>query len=119
MWSKVLSCGIWLLCTTGYSLQTSSERVNPFNQYLSPSGGVSLFTRDAALSHPLFAVTGLGGISLPVSLSYSSNVHINARSRNDVAPTSWVGLGWNLSFGKIVCDHNGTMTDADDSYLYK
>ena len=101
-----------LFCVTE-GFQTSSESVNPFNQFMTPSGGVNLYSGDVAYSFPICAI---GNIN--VTLNYSSNIYLNVRSRNDIAPTSWVGLGWSLNFGSISCNHKGTKsTDDDEFYL--
>lgn len=102
----------------GYSFQTSSESANPFNQFISPSGGVNMYSGDVAYSQPVCALPGRGGMDAAVNLSYSSNVYLNVRARNDIAPTSWCGLGWNLSYGGIYCNHKGTKTHADDEFSW-
>lgn len=98
--------------------QGSVDSINPFSQYLNPASGVSLFTGNVSFSQPLITLTAKGGISLPIQLQYSSNVDIAAQARNDILPTSWVGLGWGMVFGRIICNHNGTMQIADDEYTW-
>ena len=93
------------------SFQASAQSVNPFNQYMSPSGGVNLYTGGGYTSFPL-------STGIPLSLSYSSNVTTNALCGNDIAPTSWCGLGWQLSYESIICDHKGTATSTDDDYMW-
>ena len=117
---KSLFVGLLLafLITAAHSFQTSSESVNPFNLLMSPSGGVNMYSGDAAYSYPVTSVSGRGGMNINVALSYSSNIYLNVRSRNDVAPTSWVGLGWNLNYGSIVCNHKGTKTHDDDDLIW-
>jgi hypothetical protein len=113
--------GIFLavIISTAYSYQTSSESVNPFNILMSPSGGVNMYSGDAAYSCPVTSISGRGGMNINVTLSYSSNIYLNVRSRNDVAPTSWVGLGWNLNYGSIVYNHKATKTHDDDDFIFK
>lgn len=111
---------LFMLCICGVVIayQSSSESVNPFNQFNASSGGISLFTGGGTYGHSIVTLTTKGSLSLPISLAYSSNVEINARSKNGAAPTTWVGLGWNISFGRISCSHNGTITDSDDDYTW-
>jgi hypothetical protein len=99
--------------------QSSSEGINPFNEFMNPSGGVSLFSGGAAFSYPLGSVKGRGGADyFPLNLLYSSNIMINARSRSDISPTGWAGLGWNLGFGSVRCFSNGTKTHDDDIFMW-
>lgn len=113
-------CLLLVLVVIGsaYSFQTSSESANPFNQFMSPSGGVNLYSGDVAFSHPVVTLEGRGGLSASVNLSYSSNVYLNVRARNDIAPAGWVGLGWRLSYGGIQCNHKGTKTHEDDEFMW-
>lgn len=104
--------------TSLFSIQTSSESVNPFNQFMDPSGGCDLYSGNAAFSIPLISLQGHNGTDVQVALSYSSNVTVNARSMNKYGSTPWVGLGWTLQFGSIKCDHKGTVTHSDDDFYY-
>jgi len=70
---------ILALAIQALSFQTSSESVNPFNQFMSPSGGVNLYSGDAAYSHNLLTLPGRGGMNIGVSLNYSSNIYLNIR----------------------------------------
>ena len=106
------------IATAAWSFSPSGEAANPFNQFMSPSGGVSLFTGSAGFVRPLISLTTKGAVSLPINLGYSSNVHLNARSNNEMAPTGHCGLGWGFGFGKIVCNHHGTKAAMDDSYTW-
>lgn len=101
-----------------YSFNTSSESVNPFNQYMAPAGGVNMFSGDVAFSQPLVSLKGRAGMDVNVAFSYSSNVYLNVRAKNDIAPTGWLGLGWNMSYGSVVCDHKGTKSTVDDDFYY-
>lgn len=109
---------MFLITARLFAFQTSSEAVNPFNQFMAPSGGCDLYSGNAAFSIPLINLQGYSGTDVQVALSYSSNVTVNARSMNKNAPTSWVGLGWGLQFGSIKCDHKGTPTHEDDEFYY-
>jgi len=109
---------VFMLSARLFALQTSSEAVNPFNQFMAPSGGCDLYSGNAAFSIPLINLQGYNGTDVQVALSYSSNVTVNARSLNKIGSTSWVGLGWALQFGSIKCDHKGTPTHDDDEFYY-
>jgi hypothetical protein len=99
-------------------ITTSDEYVAPFNEYLSPTGAVSCYSGDASFAVELLTLSGRGGVSLPVELTYSSNVYQSVRVRNDIAPTSWVGLGFRMSFGAVICIPNGTAGREDDVYYW-
>jgi hypothetical protein len=106
------------LSTPALAINTSSEFANPFNKFMSPSGGVDLYSGSASFSHTLMELPARGDIKHDISLSYSSNVFLNARAKNDRAPSGWVGLGWRMGFGSIVCDHKSTKTHADDDFFW-
>ena len=106
------------LATSALAINTSSEFVNPFNKFMSPSGGVDLYSGAASFNHTLMEFPARGDINHDISLSYSSNVFLNARAKNDRAPSGWVGLGWRLGFGSIVSDHKSTTTHADDDFFW-
>ena len=109
----LLAAAVICCFSAAYSGNTSTEAVNPFNQFMDPSGGVNMFSGDAAVSLPITSVEGLS-----IALSYSSNIERCVRARNDISPTGWVGLGWRLGFGAISCDHKGTKTHSDDDFYY-
>ena len=109
---------VFIVTARLFALQTSSESVNPFNQFMAPSGGCDLYSGNAAFSIPLISLQGYNSTDVQVALSYSSNVTVNSRSMNKNGPTSWVGLGWSLQFGSIRCDHKGTTTHDDDEFYY-
>jgi hypothetical protein len=97
---------------------SSAEAINPFNEFMSSSGGVNLFSGDVAFTHHLYTLQGRNGFDLAVDFKYSGNVQLNVLARNDKAPTDWVGLGWRFSFGNIRCDPNQTVTLKDDRCHY-
>jgi hypothetical protein len=101
-----------------YAVQSSSEQVNPFNKLMDPSDGINKFSGDVAFTEPLYTLKGFNGLDISVNLKYSSNVYTNVRARNDIAPTGWLGLGWQLNYGSIICDHKNTKTSVDDEFTY-
>ncbi len=99
--------------------QTSAESINPFNQFTSGNNGVNLFTGDVALPQDLYTLSGRNGMDVNLSLQYSSNVFINVLAENDLAPTGWLGLGWQLSLGGYIkSEHKNTYTTLDDEFFY-
>lgn len=101
-----------------YAFNTFTEKVNPFNKFLNPIEGVDLYSGTVAFTKTLYTMEGRNGLNIGINLDYSSNIYMVARSRNDKNPTSWVGLGWNLSYGSISCEHKGTENPADDDYFW-
>jgi hypothetical protein len=99
-----------------FAAGTTSESVNPFNEFMAPQGGVNLSSGEVAFPYSLYSLKAQKGMSLPITLSYSSNIELNVKARNDIAPTTWVGLGWSFGFGSIKVNHNGTVNLSDDTY---
>ena len=95
----------------------SAEPGQIFNKYSSAEEGVNLFTGSVALNRNLVTVSS-GNVSASVELNYSGNVSEAVANRNDIAPTSWVGLGWSLGHAKIICEDAGTMWLGDDTYYF-
>lgn len=102
-----------------YAFKTFTEKVNPFNKFLNPTDGVDLYSGTAAFTKNLYTMQGRNGLDIGINLKYSSNVYMSVRSRNDKNPTSWVGLGWNLSYGSVRSDHKGTANPADDDFYWE
>jgi hypothetical protein len=99
-----------------FAAGTTSETVNPFNEFMTPKGGVNMVSGQVAFPYTLYTLRSANGMTRPLTLSYSSNIELNVKARNDVSPTTWVGLGWTFGFGAIKVDHNGTVDKTDDSY---
>jgi hypothetical protein len=95
----------------------SAEAGKIFNKYSDAENGVNLFSGTAALNRNLVTVSA-GNVSASVELIYSGNINEVVANRNDIAPTSWVGLGWSLGHAKIICEDAGTMWLGDDSYYF-
>ena len=80
---------------------------------------VNLYTGEITFSLPLVSLPGRGGLNAGVSLSYSSaGVRQQTHIWNLEAPTSTVGLGWQLDVPKIVVDHKQTGTRHDDQFYW-
>jgi hypothetical protein len=107
-----------LVAVKSFAVSGSGSGVNPFNQFISPLGGVNLLSGDVVFPYEVVKLPGINGMDAGITLSYSSNVYKNVRAKNDRAPTSWAGLGWRLGFGSIICDHNNTRIDYDDHYYW-
>lgn len=112
---SILLCNISIV----YAFKTYTENVNPFNRFLNPIDGVDLYTGSASFTKTLYTMKGRNGLDIGINLKYSSNVYVNVRTRNDVAPTGWLGLGWNLSYGSIKCNHKGTSSPTDDEFTWE
>ena len=93
-------------------------RLNPFNKFMNPTDGVDLYSGTVAFTKTLYEMKGRNGLDIGINMRYSSNVYLNARAKNDKAPTSWLGLGWTLNYGAIKRDHKGTTHNADDEYSW-
>lgn len=69
---------------------------------------VSQFTGVANISVPIYTIKE-DGVSIPVSLTYhSGGIHVSDEA-------SWVGLGWDMTFGGIV----QTVNNSDDLIVEK
>ena len=99
-------------------VSTTTEAVNPFNEFMQPNGGVNLFSGDVAFPLEILNLPGRNNMDISITLRYSSNIYNQVRGKNDISPTSWVGLGWAFGFGSITCDHKNTMTLTDDEYYW-
>ena len=74
------------------------------------SGDQDLYTGDMSTSISLGEVSGRGGLSMPITVGYSSGIKIGEEA-------SWVGLGWNIGFGAITRSVNGVPDDSQFGYL--
>ena len=94
----------------------SAEQGQIFNKYSAEAEeGVNLFSGTSALNRKLVTITS-GNVSAAVELNYLGNVGEVVLNKNDIAPTSWVGVGWSLGHAKIISENSGTMWLGDDSY---
>lgn len=114
---EILIFLIFFICVSYVNaFKTYTEKVNPFNKFMDPTDGVDLYSGNVAFTKTLYEMKGRNGLDIGINLKYSSNVYLNARAKNDKAPSSWVGLGWSLSYGSIRRDHKGTTNKVDDEY---
>ena len=100
------------------AMNTTTEDVNPFNKLLSSEGDINYSTGTVSFPNNLYTMPGRNGLDYKLRLLYSSNVFTRVKARNDISPTSWVGLGWSLTVGAITCDHKNTANLEDDEYFY-
>ncbi|MEO0332035.1 MAG: hypothetical protein AAF223_10165, partial [Bacteroidota bacterium] len=78
---------------------------------------VNLFSGEVAFSLPLVTLPGRGGLDAGIALTYqSAGVRQQATTWNLDAPTSVVGLGWQLNLPRIIVDHKQTGTRTDDQF---
>lgn len=113
MIKKILLCAA--LFFIGTSFAQSDEQGQVFSRFDGAEDGVNPLSGSAAFKKSLATITS-GKVSTTLELNYSGNVTEVAKNRNDIAPSSWVGLGWSMGHGKIICDDAGTMWLGDDSY---
>lgn len=106
---------LFLVLLVNSAFAQSVEQGNAFNKFMNAEDGVNLLSGTAAFKKNLATISS-GLASYDVELSYSSNVEEIVRNKNDVALSSWVGLGWTLGHAKIVSDNEGSMYLGDDSY---
>jgi YD repeat-containing protein len=80
------------------------------------SNSVNLFTGDVNLPLRLISLPGRNGLDVNVSILYSSHVEPLLSKTNLELPTGVLGLGWSFDVEKIIVDHKGTGTRADDDF---
>ena len=71
------------------AFKTYTEKVNPFNKFMNPVDGVDLYSGTVAFTKTLYEMKGRNGLDIGINLRYSSNVYLNARAKNDKAPTGF------------------------------
>ncbi|WP_372633676.1 hypothetical protein, partial [Fodinibius sp.] len=79
---------------------------------------VNLFRGDVNFKIPLVSLTGRNGLDLQVAALYKSNISKQAVTRNLTAPTSILGLGWDMPVDRIEVETNGTGTREDNIYYF-
>ncbi|MCB1035724.1 MAG: hypothetical protein KDD47_18025, partial [Acidobacteria bacterium] len=85
-----------------FSVETGED---VYFHHLRDSGQVSKFTGAATWSLPLEVPSGAGGMSIPLTVSYSSD-QINSKTDNVATDGSWLGLGFELDVGRITAKPN-------------
>lgn len=75
--------------------------------------GVNLLTGQPSYSIGLGGVN-VRGVSFPITLTYSGGTKSVVENDNVSTPTSWVGLGFNLSTPFVAINHKGTYASFDD-----
>ncbi|HZX74467.1 MAG TPA: hypothetical protein VFE57_08605, partial [Cyclobacteriaceae bacterium] len=99
----------------------SNSAPQPFTARQSTAGdalgnSINLYTGDVAFPVGLASLPGRNGLDVTLSISYSSNVHKEANTWNNEAPTGVIGLGWSFDFPKILTDNKMTGSREDDTY---
>ncbi|MBI9073670.1 MAG: hypothetical protein JEY94_18885 [Melioribacteraceae bacterium] len=102
---SIMVLALTILCSGLHA----EDAVNPFTQFSAPEDGVNIITGDASFSIPMTTMPSAAGLNIPVGLSYSSNVMMAVKTKNDAAPTGWVGLGWALGYGHIMVNYKGRL----------
>lgn len=75
--------------------------------------GVNLFNGQPYYSIPLGGIMART-VGYPITLTYSGPTKPTAEGDVERAPTSWVGLGFNLSTPFVSINHKGTYDKSDD-----
>ncbi|NGP89044.1 RHS repeat domain-containing protein [Fodinibius halophilus] len=98
-----------------------SPQIHPFqfdNSSDQIAKTVNLFRGDVNFNIPLVSFTGRNGLDLQVAALYKSNISEQAVTRNLTAPTSILGLGWDMPIDRIEVETNGTGTREDNVYYF-
>ncbi|WP_378956010.1 RHS repeat-associated core domain-containing protein [Pelosinus sp. sgz500959] len=77
---------------------------------------VNLFRGDVNLPLKLVSLAGRNNLDISVVALYGSNIHTFVNTWNMDAPTDVLGVGWSMSFEKIVVDIKNTGTSYDDNF---
>lgn len=118
--SRLIKSTPILMAIVGFSMyaaETTSENESPFHEFMRPKGAIDVLSGSVTFPLEIARITGRTDTTT-LKLRYSSNVEVNVRADNGIAPTSWVGLGWSMGFGAIRCDHAGTVPIADDNLTW-
>ncbi len=79
---------------------------------------VNLFRGSVNFIFPLVNLTGRNGLDVNIGAQYESNTYYSAIRRNLEAPTGIMGLGWQLSFDKIIAEYKGANDTGTIQYKY-
>ena len=123
--TRKLRCLLFVLSipigAVAQSHQPSAPNINPFS--LKPdnlgaiANSVNLFTGDLNLPLNMVSLPGRGGLSIELSISYSSfNIENQVDIWNLESPTGVLGLGWNLPYPTIIVDNKQTGARDDDEF---
>lgn len=77
---------------------------------------VNLFTGTANLPINIASLTGRKDLDVNIGIMYTSNVKNAGSKWNLTNPTSIVGMGWDMSFDRIVVNKNGSGTASSDEF---
>ncbi|SHI84926.1 RHS repeat-associated core domain-containing protein [Flavobacterium terrae] len=78
---------------------------------------VNLFTGTANIPINIATFQGRKGLDVDVNIMYTSNIKNSVENWNLTNPTGILGLGWDMSFDKIVVNKNGSGTSSSDDYF--
>lgn len=78
---------------------------------------VNLFTGTANIPINIATFQGRKGLDVDVNIMYTSNIKNSVENWNLTNPTGILGLGWDMSFDKIVVNKNGSGTTSSDDYF--
>lgn len=78
---------------------------------------VNLFTGTANIPINIASLPGRKGLDVNIGIMYSSNVKAAVQNWNLTHPTGITGLGWDMSFDRIIVNKAGSGTPTSDSYF--
>lgn len=77
---------------------------------------VNMFRGEVNLPLDLVSLTGRGGLDVTVTAFYGSGVHHSVQRSNLTSPTGVLGLGWSLSYERVVVESETSGTTVDDVF---
>lgn len=75
---------------------------------------VNVYTGQPSYSISLGGISVRGVIPYQLSINYSGPVEAQFKNDNMKAPTSWAGMGWDISAPSIAVNNKGTVNNSDD-----
>ncbi len=77
---------------------------------------VNLFTGTANIPINIASLPGRKDLDINIGIMYNSNVQSDVQNWNLSNPTGIIGLGWEMTFDKIVVNKNGSGTPTSNDY---
>ncbi|SDS99358.1 RHS repeat-associated core domain-containing protein [Mucilaginibacter mallensis] len=77
---------------------------------------VNLFTGTANIPINIASLPGRKDLDINIGIMYNSNVQSDVKNWNLSNPTGIIGLGWEMTYDKIVVNKNGSGTPTSNDY---
>ena len=77
---------------------------------------VNLFTGTANIPINIASLPGRKDLDINIGIMYNSDVQSDVQNWNLSNPTGIIGLGWEMTFDKIVVNKNGSGTPTSNDY---